>query len=97
MWHLYKNSQGKWEVCFFLKGRYIVGSKQGYVRRKTALNAVVQSCNIVSGFAYIQDNTTNIVLEVYVLYRQVINIKASNLKPVKPYRKQHKHIRKKSN
>lgn len=40
MWHLFINSDNLFEFAFVSKGRYIVGSKQGYERRAKALSAL---------------------------------------------------------
>lgn len=41
MWHIYRNKHKLFEFAFISKGRYIVGSKQGYVNHKSCVNAIM--------------------------------------------------------
>lgn len=55
MWHLFKNNDGKFEIAFISKGRYIVGSRQGYERKGSCLSALVQM-----GAPDVQDDTITV-------------------------------------
>lgn len=56
MWHIYRNSTGKFEFAFIKKGRYIAGTKQGYSSRVKATKSLYS----LAGKVRAQDDTREI-------------------------------------
>lgn len=97
MWHIYRNKQGKHEFAFIKRGKYIVGSKQGYERKKTLVKSLVSVIfdenvktvnqfedkppKVVSVYCYVQDDTLGIVLKLGNDGKH----EPTNRKPVKAY------------
>jgi hypothetical protein len=90
MWHLFKNSDNKYEVAFIKKGKYIVGTRQGYEKKKAALKAAMIAGGCDDRYSlrlWIQDDTLGIVLQVDTdSYGREFKVKASNEKPGKPFK-----------
>lgn len=88
MWHIYKNKQGKFEVAFITKGRYQVGSKQGYSRKsgcKKVLISVLKSMQTVSTNSLLfQDNTLPDGPKVFWIFKTG-KTELSEVKPGKKY------------
>lgn len=58
MWHIYRNPSNKklFEVAFVSKGKYIVGTRQGYAKKASACRAIVSAVN-PTGSILVQDDT----------------------------------------
>lgn len=73
MWHLFKNSEGKYEFAFVNKGKYIAGTNQGYEKKKAALRSFYSLAMFYHSDEYkatrvgfnIQDDTLGLVLCVW--------------------------------
>ncbi len=92
MWHLYKNKHGLFEIAFIKNGRYIVGSKQGYVNRKTCIKMMREMNYNIRGigektyraFRY-QDDTGKKPVIVFVYADGAMELLYSQ-PPSKPYK-----------
>jgi ribosomal protein L30E len=91
MIHLFKHSKGKlkgkFDIALIVRGKYIVGSNQGYEKRRQALKAMMSIAhNIPSvgrlGSVKFQDDTIEIPV-VYVLNSGFIQYE----QPIKPHKK----------
>lgn len=84
MIHLFKHSDGKYDIALVVRGKVIVFSNQHYERKRGAINAV-QSIMKTTGtnFMWYQDDTLPkpIVFSLGYLSGEV----ETNKKPYKPY------------
>mgnify|MGYP003528444520 FL=1 len=102
MWHIFKNSKGEFEVAFVTKGRYQVGSNQGYARKSGAIavlksvlkavESVTREIEMKTACLLWQDDTLE-VPKTYWLFKYDRGCEA-DVKPVKKYVPQKKVIRK---
>ena len=101
MWHIFKNSKGEFEVAFVTKGRYQVGSNQGYARKSGAiavLKSVLKAVESVTrdemkqAVLVWQDDTLE-TPKTYGMFKYDRGCEA-DVKPVKKYVPQKKAIRK---
>lgn len=88
MWHIFKNKQGKFEVAFVTKGRYQVGSNQGYTRKsgcKAVLKSVLKSMQTVSDNSLLFQDDSLPESKVFWIFKSGQVTFADNVKPVKKY------------
>lgn len=87
MWHLYKNKQGNFEVALITKGRYQVGSKQGYSKKsgcKKALISVLKTMQTVSNNSLLFQDDTLSEPQVFWIFKTG-RTELSEVKPGKKY------------
>lgn len=92
MWHIFKNKKGQFEVAFVTKGRYQVGSNQGYARKSGALAVLKSVLKAVQSVTLGEMNTACLVWQddtletpkTYWVFKREKGCEA-NVKPVKKY------------
>lgn len=89
MFHLFKHSggklKGKYDIALVVRGRYIVGSSQGYNKKSSAFNAIRIMCmEIANGVIAFQDDTFSIpvICQIDPSEKGVLK---TDVKPRKPY------------
>lgn len=99
MFHLFKHStgklKGKYDIALIVKGKYIVGSNQGYNRKRGALSALISICKSLPdwgnlGSCVFQDDTKE-KSEVFSLDLSGTTYKSTQ-KPSKPYTPKSKSV-----
>lgn len=91
MLHLFKHSDGKYDIALVIKGKYIVGSEQHYERKRGALNAIlkIMDCTFFEGdqqiYTFFQDDTLTKPTVCKLLDTGKIIELDAVIKPSKPY------------
>lgn len=85
MWHLFKTKRG-FEIALIFRGRYIVGSNQGYKTRNgchKALKCIIPSLGVPTSIKF-QDDTLKTPM-VFSISRNESPEWEQNINPSKPY------------
>lgn len=86
MIHIYKNSKGKYEVAVVSKnGNYVLGSKQGYERKRGAYTAIRSAMKAFDSAAALFQDDTLLKPEIFVIDSSSIHPPIFKIKPSKPY------------